>query len=132
MDFQDGGHLGFPIRMILAILIYKSSRCFLPNFQSIGLSVQKKRIYRCSRWPPCHLGFPILAIFELQVTLLLPTKFRVNWPFSSGEAKNKFSRWRPWWPSWISDRNDFSYFLSNSQPDAFYRVSWPRGVGVGF
>ena len=39
---------------------------------------------------------------------MLPTKFRVNWPFSSEEeGKNRFSRWPP---SWISDRNDFSYF----------------------
>ena len=37
----------------------------------------------------------ILAIFYLQITLLLPTKFQVNWPFSSREvAKNRFSRWR--------------------------------------
>ena len=40
------------------------------------------------------LGFPmgmILAIFDLQVTLMLPTKFQVNWPFGSGEeAKNIF------------------------------------------
>ena len=30
-----------------------------------------------------HLGFQInriLAIFDLQVILMLPTKFRVNWP----------------------------------------------------
>ena len=30
-----------------------------------------------------HLGFPIgmiLAIFDLQVTPMLPTKYRVNWP----------------------------------------------------
>ena len=39
-----------------------------------------------------HLGFPIktiLAIFDVQVTPLLPAKFRVNWPSSSEEeAKN--------------------------------------------
>ena len=40
-DFQDGSHLGFRIRMIL-------------------------------------------AIFDLQVTSILPMKFRVNWPFGSG------------------------------------------------
>ena len=61
-----------------------------------------------------HLGFPIgtiLAIFDLQVTLMLPTKFGVNWSFGSGEeAKNRFSRWPLWWPSWITDRHDFSYF----------------------
>ena len=71
-----------------------------------------------------YLGFPIsmiLAIFVLQVTPMLPTKYPVNLPFGSGEeAKNRFSRWRP---SWISDRNDFSYFCSTSHPDASYQVS---------
>ena len=61
-----------------------------------------------------QLGFTIgtiLAIFDLLVTPMLPTKFRVNWPFSSGEeAKNRFSKWLPWRPSWISDWHDFSYF----------------------
>ena len=60
-----------------------------------------------------HLGFPmitILAMFNLQVTLMLPTKFQVNWPLGSGEeAKNRFSR-RPQKPSPISDWNDFSSF----------------------
>ena len=37
IDFQDGGHLGFPIGIIL-------------------------------------------AIFDLQVTPMLPTKYQVNWP----------------------------------------------------
>ena len=44
-----------------------------------------------------HLGFPIgtiLSIFDLQVTLMLSTKFKVKKPFNSGEeAKNRFSRW---------------------------------------
>ena len=69
------------------------------------------------------LDFPIgtiLAIFDLQVTLMLPSKFGVNWPFGSGEeAKNRFSRWRP---SLISDRQDFSYFWSTGHPDASYQV----------
>ena len=53
----------------------------------------------------------ILAIFDLHVTPMLPSKFGVNWPFSSGEeVKNRFSRWLQMQPSWISDRNDFSYF----------------------
>ena len=41
-----------------------------------------------------HLGFPIrtiLAIFDLQVTSILYTMFRVNWPFGSGEeAQNRY------------------------------------------
>ena len=42
-----------------------------------------------------YLGFPtetILAISDLQVTPMQATKFRVNWPFGSEEAKNRFSR----------------------------------------
>ena len=60
-----------------------------------------------------HLGYPIgkiLAIFDLQVTPMSPNKFGVNLPFCAGEeAKYRFSRWWPWWPSGISDLNDFSY-----------------------
>ena len=72
----------------------------------------KKRFSRWLPWQP--LGFPmgmILAIFDLQVIQMHPSKFGVNWPYGSGkEAKNRFSRWLPWQPSWISDRHDFSYF----------------------
>ena len=61
-----------------------------------------------------HLGFPIgkiLAVFDPQVTPMLPTKFQVSWLFGSEEeAKNRFSRWRSWRPSWIFDWNDFTYF----------------------
>ena len=65
---------------------------------------------------------------------MLHTKFQVDWSFGSGvEAKNRFSRWPPWRPSWISDWNDFSYFWSTSHPDASYQVSsqvsWPFGSG---
>ena len=82
-----------------------------------------------------HFGFPIgtiLAIFDLQVTPMLPSKFRVIWHLGLGEeAKNRFSRWQPWRPSWISDRNDFSYFWSTSHlmPPAEFRVNWLLGLG---
>ena len=40
------------------------------------------------------LDYPIgtiLAVFDLQVTPMLPSTFGVNWPFGSGEeAKNRF------------------------------------------
>ena len=47
--------------------------------------------------------------FNELVTLMLPTKFQVNWPYK--KERNRFSRWRPWQPSLISDRYDFSYFF---------------------
>ena len=56
---------------------------------------------------------------------MLPTKFRVNWSLGSGEkAKNRFSRLPPWPTSWISNRNNSSFFfLSTHHPDASYQVS---------
>ena len=55
---------------------------------------------------------------------MLPTEFKVNKPLGSGEeVKNIFSRWLPSWPSWISNLNDFSHFLSIIHPDASYQVS---------
>ena len=89
---------------------------FLASLESISILVQekKRKIDFQDGGHGGHLGFPIgtiLAIFDLQVTLMLPSKFGVNWPFGSGgEAKSRFSRRRPWRPSWISDRHDFSYF----------------------
>ena len=50
------------------------------KFESIGLSVQEKKL-NIDFQDGGHLGFlirTILAIFDLQVTLMLPTKFRVK------------------------------------------------------
>ena len=61
---------------------------------------------------------------------MLSTKFQVSWPFDSREdTKNRFSRWRP---SWISDRNDFSYFyfLSTSHPLCFLQSFKSVGLSV--
>ena len=106
-------NLDFQSARFLLFLIYKSPRCFLASLESIGLSVQEKKRKIDFQYGG-HLGFQIgtiLAIFDLHVTPMLPRKFGVNWPFGSGEeAKNIFSRWQPWRPSWISDQRDFSYF----------------------
>ena len=68
------------------------------SFQSIGLSVQEK--FNVDFQNSCHgghLGFPIrtiLVTFDLQVTSVLPMKFRVDWIFGSGEkVQNRFSTW---------------------------------------
>ena len=61
--------------------------------ESTGLSVQEKK-RKIDFQDGCHgghLGFPIgtiLAIFDLQVTLMVPSKFGVNWP-SVQEKKRK-------------------------------------------
>ena len=60
------------------------------SFESFGISVQEKK-RTIDFQDGGHLGFPIgtiLAIFDLQVTPLVPTKFRVNWPRGVGGASN--------------------------------------------
>ena len=72
-----------------------SPRCSLASLESFAFSVQekKRKIDFQDGGNGGHLGFPIgtiLAIFDLQVTLMLPSKFGVNCLFSSGEeAKNR-------------------------------------------
>ena len=64
----------------------------------MGLSIQEKKFKIDFQDGNCgsHLVFPIgtiLAVFDLKVTSMIPTKFQVNWPFGSGEeTKNRFSR----------------------------------------
>ena len=42
------------------------------------------------------------ATFDLHAVTILPTRFRVSWPFGSGEAaQTRFSRWQTWLLSWI-------------------------------
>ena len=90
------GIWGFPlvtnqlVESLAVIFIYKSPRCVVPSFNSIGPSVQEKswKIDFQDNRHGGHLGLPIgmiLAVFELQVTLMLPTKFQVSWPNGSGE-----------------------------------------------
>ena len=57
--------------------------------KSIGFSAQekKRKIDFQDGGHGCHLGFPIgtiLAIFVLQVTPMLPTKYQVSWPRGVG------------------------------------------------
>ena len=123
--------LDFRLEQFYPFLIYKSPWCFLPSFQSTGLLVQeierKKKIDFQHGGYGDYLWFQIgtfLCICDLQITPILPIKFRVSWPFRSGEeVQNRFSRWRLWRPSWISDRNKLSYFWSTYHPDTSYRVS---------
>ena len=97
IDLQDGSHLGFPIRTILAISDLQIALYFLPSFKSIGLWVLEK--LKIDFQDGGHFGYQIqiiLAIFALHVTLLFPTKFGVSWPFGSVEVQNRFLRWWPW------------------------------------
>ena len=130
-----GSHLGF----LKGLFFYLQVTLMLPtSFESTGLSVQEKKRKEIDfedGGNGGHLGFlilTILAVFDQQVTPILATKFRVNWPFGSGEeAKNRISRWTLWRPSWIFDRNDFSKFLTQVTPmlPTKFWVNWHFGSG---
>ena len=111
--------------MILATVDLQVTSILPMNLKSIALSVQGKK-FKTDFQDGHHshnLRFPIAtiwAIFYLQVYSMLPTKFRVNWPFSSEEVKkNRFSRWST---SWIFNRNDLSYFYINKSSWCFLPI----------
>ena len=61
---QDGSHLRFPIRMILATVDLQVTLILPMNFESIALSVQEKKFktyFQDGRHGP-NLGFPIATI----------------------------------------------------------------------
>ena len=69
--------------MILATVDLQVTSIFPMNFKSIALSVQEKK-FKTEFQDGLHgryFGFPIATIwviFDLQVTSMLPTKFRVS------------------------------------------------------
>ena len=89
IDFQDGGHLGFPIRMILAIFHLQVTLVLPTKFQVIwpfgsGGEAQN-RFFKIAAMVTI-LDFRLkLALFDLQVTQRLPSKSQVNWTFNSRE-----------------------------------------------
>ena len=106
-----------------------------PSFGSIGLSFQEKKIkidFQNGSYGG-HLEFmiqTILAIFELQVTLILPIKFQFSWAFGSGEAQNRFSTGPHGSHLRFSIRMIFVIFFYLQVflvLSAKFRVNWPFG-----
>ena len=113
----------FRSEQIKLFLIYKSPKILPNKFWVNGLSVQEKVKNRFLSGHRGHLRFAIgtiLAIFHhydtsYQVSSQLAFRFRRR---SEKQIFNRAAKR----PSWISHRNDFSYFSSTSQPDASYQV----------
>ena len=110
---QDGNHLRFPIRMILATVDLQVTSILPMNFESIALSVQEKKSSKqtfkmdimAAIWDFLSQRFELFFIYKhydaiYQVSSQLAFQFRRR-------RENRFSRWPP---SWISDWNNFSYF----------------------
>ena len=110
------------------------SLTWLPDkFESIGLSVQENK-FNIDFQDDGHLEFrirKILAIFDLQVTLMLPTKFWVSWPLGSEVMKIDFQDnghgCHLGLPTWTI-LAIFDLQVTPMLPTKF-QVSWPFGSG---
>ena len=74
----------------------------------------------------------IFLLSYLQVNSKFLITFRIKWPFVLGEEVwNRFLRWQPWRPSWISDRTISASFVLQVTPIApiKLRVNQPFGSG---
>ena len=61
-----------------------------------------------------------------------PIKFQLNLTYCLGlNVVWRISRWPPWWPSWISERNNYSNSESLCCSDASYKVSAPSDLWFG-
>ena len=76
-----------------------------------------------------YFGFPIrtnLGISDLLVTLMLSTKFQVDWPFGSGEEeKKRFSRWLPYLGFSIRKILTIFYLQVTLMLPTKFQVNWP-------
>ena len=62
----------------------------------------------------------------------MPLMFKLNQTYRSvADVISRFSRWLPWWPPWISERNHFSNSKSPCNPNAFHQVSPPSDLPFG-
>ena len=122
---QDGSHLGFPIRMILATVDLQVTSRLPMNFESIALSVQEK-MFKTDLQGGHHshnLGFPIATIELFLICkspqCFLPSLESTGLSVQKKKGKNRFSKWLP---SWISDLKDFSYFYINKSSRCFLPI----------
>ena len=105
-DGRPGGHLGYLNGPILAILnlnvspLPPSKFWLNPTYPSWGCHLK------------IHLGYrngTMLAVLNFHIAPMPPTKFQLKLTYGfAGDVVWRISRWPLWWPSWISERNDFS------------------------
>ena len=83
-------------------------------------------------WPSWILEYKDLAILNLHVTPMPPTKFGLNLTYHSGaDVVWRFSGWPPWRSFWTLERNDFSNSESLCCSDAYHQVSAQSDLMLG-
>ena len=83
-----------------------------------------------------HLGHwnrRISAILNFHNAQMPPIMFRLNRTYHSvADVIWKFSRWLPWWPSWISEQNYFSNTKSPCCPSSFGSIQLKVSEEISF
>ena len=108
--------------------------CFPSSFGSTWLTVWEEMWFEEFQdgdhlW---HWKRRILAVLNFHNTPVPPIMFKVNQTYPSvADVIWRFSRWLPWWPSWILERNHFCNFKSPCCPDALHQVSLPSHLLFG-
>ena len=103
-------------------------KCLPPSLGSIRLTIQEQKWVEDFQdgHHSSHLGcwiITILGILNLYLAPMPPIKFWLNWTFGlEGDDLWWFSRWPTWWPSRISEWNDFSNSKSLCGPSASHQV----------
>ena len=125
-EFQDchhDHHLGYWNWTIQQFGISMSPRRFPSSFDSTWLTVWEEICFEEFQ-DGGHLGHwnkSILAILNFHNTPMSPIIVKLNQTYCLvADVIWRFSRWLPWWPSWISERNHFSNSKSPWCPDAFH------------
>ena len=84
-----------------------------------------------------HLGCrnrTILAILNLHAAQMPPLKLQLHLIYSLKGVVCRISRWPLWWPSWISEWNDFSNSESSCLPvpptNLLLNLTYCLGAGV--
>ena len=120
------GYLGYWNWMIQQFWISMSPQCPPSSFGSTWLTVWEE--IRFEQFQDgghlAHWNRRTLAIPNFHNTPMPPIMFKLNQTYHLvADVIWRFSRWLPWWPSWISEQNHFSNSKSSCCPDAFHQVS---------
>ena len=116
-------------------LFWSTSRSIFPmKFVNCPFGSGEKVQNRFSTWLGCPIRMTS-AIFNLQVTPILPIKFRVNGAFISGDEvqkkKKRFSRWQQWRHLVFPIGTILAIFdlQVTSMNLTKFQVNWPFGSG---
>ena len=131
-EFQDshpGSHLGYPNRIILAILnLYAALMPPIKFWLNLTYSLGDV-VWRISRWLPLQPSWISeqnnfsSSVLNLYNAPMPPIKFWLNLTYGfGGDVVWTISGWPLWRPPWISERKDFSNSESLCHPDASRQV----------